>query len=362
MKKIVLIWTVFILSISCFARNGATIEFATKAHDFGVVTEEDRTATYNFTFKNTGSGPLVINKAVASCGCTTPDYPKEPIAVGASASIRVTYNTVGRPGAFHKTITVYSNDMENPNIVLTISGTVASKTESTERTYPKEMQGLRLERTQVNFFNAKIGNTETETINVINTSNSSIRISFNKVPKHIIVTASSYVLRSHETGKLTIRYQSAKAHDFGKREDAFYVVINGKNKINPGNRIYIIAFITENFSHHNGEELGNAPKADFSISRINYGNMVRGTQKTAYLQLSNKGKSPLYIRKIIPEYDGIMVTPDRKEILAGKTANVKIDFNAGTFEGYVVKRISFITNDPQNSFFKVYATAQVSTK
>lgn len=362
MKRIVLIWTVFILSTSCFARSGATIDFVTKNHDFGVVSEEDKTVSYNFTFKNTGDSPLVINKAIASCGCTTPEYPKEPIGAGAYSSIRVTYNTAGRPGAFHKTITVYSNDPENPNIVLTISGSVKSRSENIEETYPKDMQGLRLQRTQLNFLNAKIGSIETERIDIMNASNSSIRISFNKVPKHITVTASKYILKPHETGTLTIKYLSAKAHDYGKREDSFYLVINGKNKTNPDNRIFISAYITENFSNQSRGGLGNAPKAEFSSNRINYGNMVCGTHKTASIQLSNKGNLPLYIRKIVPEYDGIKVIPERNEIPAGKTTNVKIDFNAGTFDGFVVKRISFITNDPKNSFFKVYATAQVSKK
>ena len=361
MKRIVLLWAILITSASLFARNGANIEFATKVHDFGTVTEEDQTASYNFTFKNTGDAPLVINKAVASCGCTTPVYPKEPIAAGASASIKVTYNTVGRPGAFHKTITVYSNDMNNPNMVLTITGTVTSKTRSTEEIYPKDMQGLRLERTQVNFLNARIGSTETETIDVINASSSSIRISFNKVPKHILVKASKPVLSPHETGKLTIKYLPAKAHDFGKREDYFYLVINGKNRTNASNRIYISAFIAEDFSHQTAKELENAPRAEFSMNRINYGDMVSGTHKSACIQLSNKGGSPLFIRKIVPEYDGIKVIPERKEIPAGKTATIKIDFNAGTFNGKVVQRISFITNDPKSSLLKVYATAQVLT-
>jgi len=361
MKRIVLIWAALAICIFCFAKNGASIEFATKAHDFGVVSEESKTATYNFVFKNTGNAPIIIYKAIASCGCTTPIFPKEPIAAGATAAVKVTYDTEGRPGAFHKEITVYTNDAERPNLILIITGTVEPKTENIEATYPKNIQGLRLTRTSVPFLNAKIGSTETETINIINTNGIPVKLSFSKVPRHIIVSPKNLTLQPDETGKLAIQYLSAEAHDYGRREDAFYIVINGK-KISSNNRINVSAYIAEDFSHQNSKERENAPVAEFSLNRINYGKMEAKTHKTAYIQLSNKGRSPLYIRKIIPEYDGIKILAEKKKLQAGESEKVKIDFNAGTFNGNIVQRISFITNDPKNSLIRILATAQVSKK
>lgn len=361
MKKIILVWAALIMSVFCFAKNGASIEFVIKAHDFGTVSEESKTATYNFVFKNTGNAPLIIYKAIASCGCTTPVFPKEPIAAGASAAVKVTYDTEGRPGAFHKTITVYSNDAESPYITLVITGTVEQKTENIEATYPKDMQGLRLTRTLVPFLNANIGSTETETINIINTKGTPVKLSFSKVPKHIIVSPANLTLQPDETGKLVIQYLSANTHDYGRREDSFYVVINGK-KVNTNNRINISAYIAEDFSRQSSKEREAAPVAEFSVNRINYGKMEAGAHKTAYIQLSNKGKSPLYIRKIIPEFDGIKVAAGKKELQAGESEKVKIDFNAGTLNGSIVQRISFITNDPKNSVIRIFATAQVSKK
>ena len=63
-----------------------------------------------FKFKNTGDGPLVIHQAIASCGCTVPQYPKEPIKPGESGEVTVTYNGAGKfPGHFRKTITLRTN-------------------------------------------------------------------------------------------------------------------------------------------------------------------------------------------------------------------------------------------------------------
>ncbi len=78
-----------------------------------------------FKFKNTGVSPLVIKNARGSCGCTVPQYKKEPIMPGETSEIEVRYDTQ-RVGPFTKTITVETNEGEQPR-VLTISGTVIEK-------------------------------------------------------------------------------------------------------------------------------------------------------------------------------------------------------------------------------------------
>jgi len=338
------------------------MDFAAKIHDFEKVTEEDGSVSVNFTFKNTGGSPLVIHKAVASCGCTTPIYPKEPIAPGASAAIKVTYNTSGRPGPFNKTITIYSNDADAPNTVLIIKGNVVPKSEKPEDVFPFNMQGLRLKRKQIPLLEAKIGSILTESIEVINTNKTPISLSFNKVPDHIQVTASNSVLKPDETGTITIKYIPANANDYGKREDSFYIVTNNKQRENPNNRINLSAFITEDFSRLKPEDRENGPVAQFSDNRVNFGKMTVKTRKTLSIQLKNAGRLPLTIRKIVPEYDGIRVLVEKKTIPAGKSVPVKIEFNAGTFDGSVVQRVTFITNDPKNSVSRVFVTAQVYAK
>jgi hypothetical protein len=362
MKKVLFILSVLMVGLNCNAKGGATINFQTKTHDFGQISENDQTASYNFTFTNSGDAPLVIHKAVASCGCTTPIFPKEPIAPGAAASIKVTYNTVGRPGTFHKTITVYCNDVDAPNVILVIKGEVVPKEESIEDTYPKNMQGLRLKKNNVSMLEAKIGSTRTETIEMVNTNSKPVKISFSKLPRHIRVTTSNPILKPNETGLLTINYLAGLAKDYGKRQDSFYIVIDPKDKFNSNNKIYVSAFITDDFSRLTPEQRKNAPLTSFSDYRINFGNMTSKTHKTTVISLTNKGNSTLYIHKIVPEYDGIKVTPERKNIPAGKTIKIKIDFNTGTFNGNVVKNITFITNDPKNSSTKIFITAQVINK
>lgn len=103
------------------AQTGAIIKFDKDVHDYGTI-EQNANGGAEFVFTNTGKEPLVITNAQGSCGCTVPEWPKEPLAPGKKASIKVQYDTK-RIGAFQKSVTVTSNGSDAP-IVLTIKGTV----------------------------------------------------------------------------------------------------------------------------------------------------------------------------------------------------------------------------------------------
>lgn len=112
MKKF-LIMSVMLVASVCFAmaqQNQASIKFDKMIHNFGTFSEDQPTQKCMFTFTNVGTAPLIINQAVASCGCTIPSYTKAPIKPGEKGEIKVTYNGTGAfPGHFKKTITVRTN-------------------------------------------------------------------------------------------------------------------------------------------------------------------------------------------------------------------------------------------------------------
>lgn len=83
-------------------------EFAEEVHDFGNITE-GVVAEHTFKFKNTGEAPLIISSATASCGCTVPSWPREPIPVGGEGEILVKFDSKGKPGIQNKTVTITAN-------------------------------------------------------------------------------------------------------------------------------------------------------------------------------------------------------------------------------------------------------------
>ena len=102
--------------------NAPKLIFPEDSYSFGEVPEGPQ-VTHEFKFSNPGKEPLVLSNVRASCGCTTPSWPKDPILPGKEASILVTYNTQGRPGSFNKSITITSNS-DTPNKVIYIKGEV----------------------------------------------------------------------------------------------------------------------------------------------------------------------------------------------------------------------------------------------
>ncbi|MBA2406788.1 MAG: DUF1573 domain-containing protein [Chitinophagales bacterium] len=110
------------LSGDTAGRKFPVMSLETLEHDFGKVNEGDK-VTYNFNFVNTGKAPLLISNVKASCGCTTPDWPKNLIQPGENSSIKIQYDSKGRPGEFKKGIVVTANTYPN-NTTLKISGVV----------------------------------------------------------------------------------------------------------------------------------------------------------------------------------------------------------------------------------------------
>ncbi len=120
MKKL---FYVTVLSLVGFAfSNAQEISFVEEVIDYGEIPQNADGNRY-FTFVNTGDKPLQIKNVKTSCGCTASEYPKELIAPSDTAQLKVHYAT-NRLNSFSKTITVFSNAVENPRKILRIKGKV----------------------------------------------------------------------------------------------------------------------------------------------------------------------------------------------------------------------------------------------
>ena len=124
--------TFFVSSTVKAQESGAKIEFEKEVHDYGNI-KYGANGTCTFEFKNTGNAPLIISKAQGSCGCTVPEWPKEPIPPGGKSVIKVKYDTK-RPGPISKSVTITSNAVNEPSKVIRIKGTVGPAPEGTTPT------------------------------------------------------------------------------------------------------------------------------------------------------------------------------------------------------------------------------------
>jgi hypothetical protein len=98
------------------AGSAAVMTFEKQSHDFGKI-QTGGIVSYDFKFKNTGSSPLIITDGRATCGCTTPTWPKTPVKPGESGVIHVTFNSTGKQGLQDKQITITANTTPPENVV-----------------------------------------------------------------------------------------------------------------------------------------------------------------------------------------------------------------------------------------------------
>jgi hypothetical protein len=126
-----LLAAVMFLSVSASAQtevaNGAVISVDKESHDYGEI-EKGGDPYCEFTITNKGTEPLIISNAKGSCGCTVPEWSKEPILPGESSIMRVKYDTK-RVGPINKSVTVTTNAVNEPTKVLRIMGKVLAPAE-----------------------------------------------------------------------------------------------------------------------------------------------------------------------------------------------------------------------------------------
>lgn len=92
-------------------KDGPIITFEESSKDFGDIKQGDK-VEHTFKLENTGNAPLVISNVAATCGCTVPKWPKEPIAPGKTAEIKVSFNSAGKMGKQNSVVRIYSNATE----------------------------------------------------------------------------------------------------------------------------------------------------------------------------------------------------------------------------------------------------------
>jgi hypothetical protein len=126
MKKIGLTFLLTVMLSNVFAQSKPEVKFNKNIYDYGSVKEEVEVAVSDFEFTNTGKTPVVIQRVIASCGCTAPTYTREPVLPGKKGSVKVAYHTTHRPGNFRKNIRVYTN-VPDTVYTLTIKGHVIPK-------------------------------------------------------------------------------------------------------------------------------------------------------------------------------------------------------------------------------------------
>lgn len=336
----------------------AVISFDKLTNDFGTFKEEDGNVTCKFSFTNTGSIPLVINRVTASCGCTSPAWSKEPIMPGRKGFVKATYISKNRPGGFNKSLTVFSNAAKRA-VVLRIKGEVIPRVRTVEDIYPYQIGNVRFKSNHLAFVRINHGEKKTIQMQIINTSKKNQTLRFDQVPKHLQIKAVPETLKPQQKGYIEATYNAGVINDWGFVINRIIVLTNEQAIGN--NRLTVSATIVEDFTSMTAEELANAAKIEFVDGRtFNFGKMAQRSKIEHDFIFKNIGKGNLIIRKIKSSCGCTAVSPKDKVIEPGKSSSIRAIFGSGTRKGKQNKSITVITNDPKNSSIILRVTGEVN--
>ena len=359
MKKTTLFLLLSMAGLTASSQYSQTkIQITSTVHDFGVFKEEGGRQTFDFIVTNTGNNPLIIQKVAASCGCTTPEWTKQPIPPGGKGKVTAIYDPANRPGVFDKTLTVYSNTVP-ATTVLTIKGEVTPREKTVNELFTFPVGSVRFESNQMAFTKVKQTEIKIKTMTVINTSKAPAKIEFEGLPQHLALKSNPETLKPGQKGQIEGTYDATKNPGWGYVNDMVKIKINGFLQDNVF--LYVSANLVEDFSKMTSADLMNAPVFKLASTTYDIGKMQPATAKEIEFKFTNEGKSDLIIRHIKATCGCTAIQQDNQGtgIKPGESSSVKATFNSGGYKGKVTKTIYVYTNDPKNSEVVLMLTADV---
>ena len=337
-----LIFIAFLMPFLAFGQNQkAVIEFQETSFDFGTIGENDGKAVHVFQFKNTGESPLILTNVRAGCGCTTPEWNRQPIAPGESGNIKVSFDPRNRPGTFTKSITVNSN-ATNSVVSLTIRGNVSRKPVGPYEKYKYQVGSVKIFNNGINLGNIKNNQQLERKLAIVNTADQPATLTATSESPAINVTVSSPSLAKGAVGHLLIKYDAAQKNDWGFVSDLVRITVNDQDK----GTLNITANISEDFSFYEGN-FEKAPFISLSEMEANLENIAPNSTNTHEFYIQNTGKSDLIIRKIKASDPGTSVALPKTTIKAGKKMKAVVTYKTKNSKSTQI--IQLITNDPQHS-------------
>ncbi len=359
MKKYLLIISLLVFCAGVNAQYAQTkMKVSETEHDFGKFKEEAGKQAHDFTITNTGTDPLVIQNVVASCGCTTPEWTKQPIPAGGTGKVTAIYDPKDRPGPFNKTITVYSNTKPETTVLI-IKGEVIPHEKTVEELFTFSVGSVRFESNHMAFTDVKKTEKKIRVMQLVNTSNAPVKVEFAGLPAHLEIKSNPETLKPGQKGVVEGTYDATKNQSWGNVSDMVKIVLNGVTQENV--YYYVSANLVEDFSALSKEDIENAPVFKVETTTVDLGKIKGNTQNEVEFKFTNAGKNDLVLRYLRSSCGCTAVQQGNQGvgIKAGQSSSIKATFNSGSYKGKVTKAIYVYTNDPKNSQVVLMLNADV---
>jgi len=357
MRSVVMV-SVYLMSLTLLAQTVKPLQFKEETFDFGKVVEEKGPVTHQFEFTNVTNRPVKILLVKPSCGCTTPDWSKEPVQPGKTGFIQARFDPKGRPGYFTKSLTVTTDADTNP-MVLQIKGSVGSEDVVDVTEYNGINGNWRVKTSSLNL--GKVFLKDEFVVREFEIMNNGLKpITYlNKYdgPGYIRVAVEPKVLQPNEKGVLKLSYNGKLKNQYGFQSDN--VVIHTDDEQEPMKSFSVYATLEDYFPTLTPAELSKAPKLQINEATVDFGRIKQNQLAARSVSITNTGKSTLQLRYVQGNCTCITTTTDIKTLKPGESTGIKISFNPLDRKGTQQKAVTVYSNDPQNPVQRITFTAYV---
>lgn len=323
-------------------QENTSVRFDKTVHDFGDFGINDGSRSHTFTLTNNSDKPIVIQTVISSCGCTVPEWTKEPIPPGKQGTVTATFLNNQGPYPFDKLLSVYITGYTNP-FTLHIRGVVHQKAFSVEDTHPVLMETLRLRKSELELGQIKQGTEKTDSVEVINTGKQPLLLRFKTHDGNVKVYANPGKLNPGEKGYIVYTIDTRVKEEWGNVIYPVQVVIN--DKVNPVHSLTVKGSIKINTSSMTREQKEKGPIPQLDKSAYEFSEKKIGSSIETRFSMTNKGKGPLVIFKADFSHPGIKAEFPTT-VNPGETVSVLVSIPKTDTPGEVIYTVSLTTNAP----------------
>lgn len=355
-------------------------------HDFGDIMVADGPVTATFTAKNVSDKALLIYNVVSSCGCTSVEWTRKPIAPGQTGTIKATFRNDEKGYPFDKSLTVYFSGVKRP-VVLRLRGVSHDRKFTLDEVYTTRFGNLAFKKVDIKGGNLSQGQQKSGDIVVANLGNKPLTVSFSDVSQGLSLKVSPNPVPAGATAHVSYTVTADRQH-WGKNYYYATPVVDGRSykavvapsaeperaargtealvadpnpELGAGkSRIGIFTYTKENFSSLTEKErmAGSNPMADEST--FSFGKVRAGEKVDCSFSFTNKGKSDLRIYKVDSESSHVTAQPFA-DVPAGGKGDLKVTFDTKGFPvGECLVVLTLTTNSPLRPIMNLYLTGWVT--
>lgn len=353
-----LFFVALFFSISVEAQQVKPLRFQEDIHDFGYVDQDAGPVTYSFQFVNVSNRPVKILTVQASCGCTTPNWSKDPVVPGANGFIEARFDPKGRPGYFNKSLTVTTDFDSNP-VILQIKGQVSTGAgASRESEFKMESGNWRLKTSSFNLGKVYLKDEFAgKEFPVFNAGDKPINFIKTEGAEYLQAEVLPNPLPPGAHGKIRILYNGKKKAQYGFQSDN--IQIHTDDTQQPVKSFTVYATLEEFFPVMSPEEMSKAPRLGITNTSFDFGKTKQHADATKLITVVNNGRSELSIRAVQGNCTCIKAVPSKDKLNPGESSTIAITFNPQDRLGTQQKSVTVYSNDPQAPVQRITFTAYV---